>query len=48
VTAPSVPDQLAIGVCIRRADVHRPLVAAAWAETRSQRHTGHGHYDTKL
>ncbi|MFB8271248.1 HTH-type transcriptional activator IlvY [Streptomyces sp. NPDC055955] len=33
VTASSVPDQLAIGVCIRRADVHRPLVAAAWAAT---------------
>ncbi|SPF02387.1 LysR substrate-binding domain-containing protein [Streptomyces sp. MA5143a] len=34
VTAPSVPDRLTIGVCIRRADVHRPLVAAAWAATQ--------------
>ncbi|MFH9008608.1 HTH-type transcriptional activator IlvY [Streptomyces afghaniensis] len=34
VTAPSLPAQLAIGVCIRRADVHRPLVAAAWAATQ--------------
>lgn len=33
VTAASVPAPLAIGVCIRRADVHRPLVAAAWAAT---------------
>ncbi|ONK09888.1 HTH-type transcriptional activator IlvY [Streptomyces sp. MP131-18] len=26
--------RLTIGVCIRRADAHRPLVAAAWAATR--------------
>nr|WP_319328646.1 LysR substrate-binding domain-containing protein [Streptomyces europaeiscabiei] len=31
---PSGPGQLAIGICIRRADLHRPLIAAAWAETR--------------
>jgi LysR family positive regulator for ilvC len=37
VTASSVPDRLAIGVCIRRADVHRPLVAAAWAATQPSR-----------
>ncbi|MER5178192.1 HTH-type transcriptional activator IlvY [Streptomyces sp. NPDC002896] len=33
VTTPSSPGRLAIGVCIRRADVHRPLIAAAWAAT---------------
>ncbi len=32
--APSVCDHLAVGVCIRRADVHCPLVAAAWAATQ--------------
>lgn len=33
-TAPS-PGELTIGACIRRADLHRPLVAAAWAATGS-------------
>lgn len=27
----SGPEELAIGVCVRRTDLHRPLVAAAWA-----------------
>ncbi|RKN43756.1 HTH-type transcriptional activator IlvY [Streptomyces hoynatensis] len=31
------PDRLTIGVCIRRADVHRPVIAAAWAATRPDR-----------
>ncbi|WP_413759621.1 HTH-type transcriptional activator IlvY [Streptomyces sp. MMBL 11-3] len=39
VAAPSVPDRLTIGVCIRRADVHRPLVAAAWAATQPDQRT---------
>ncbi|MFE7760373.1 HTH-type transcriptional activator IlvY [Streptomyces sp. NPDC057438] len=30
----SAPDHLTIAVCIRRADIHRPLVAAAWAATQ--------------
>ncbi|MEV7630361.1 HTH-type transcriptional activator IlvY [Actinoplanes sp. NPDC089786] len=33
VSAPSSPGELNIGVCVRRADLHRPLVAAAWAVT---------------
>ncbi|MEU1274072.1 LysR substrate-binding domain-containing protein [Streptomyces sp. NPDC005799] len=39
VTALSEPDPLTIGVCIRRADVHRPLVAAAWAATQPDQRT---------
>ncbi|MFE1841589.1 HTH-type transcriptional activator IlvY [Streptomyces sviceus] len=39
VTASSVPDRLTIGVCIRRADLHRPLVAAAWAATQPDQRT---------
>ncbi|MBA4863618.1 HTH-type transcriptional activator IlvY [Streptomyces sp. PSKA54] len=31
--APSSPGELTIGACIRRTDLHRPLVAAAWAAT---------------
>jgi LysR family positive regulator for ilvC len=27
------PGELTIGVCVRRSDLHRPLVAAAWAAT---------------
>jgi LysR family positive regulator for ilvC len=33
VAAPSSPGELSIGVCVRRADLHRPVVAAAWAAT---------------
>ncbi|MGX1915944.1 hypothetical protein ACWIID_45265 [Streptomyces phaeochromogenes] len=28
---PSSPGELSIGVCVRRTDLHRLLVAAAWA-----------------
>lgn len=35
VPTPSGPDDLVIGICVRRADLHRPLVAAAWAATQS-------------
>ncbi|MFJ4084692.1 HTH-type transcriptional activator IlvY [Streptomyces iakyrus] len=31
--APSSPGELTIGACIRRTDLHRPLVSAAWAAT---------------
>lgn len=31
VPTPSSPGELTIGTCVRRADLHRPLVAAAWA-----------------
>ncbi|MCQ4209962.1 HTH-type transcriptional activator IlvY [Streptomyces longispororuber] len=31
--APSGPGELTIGACIRRTDLHRPLVSAAWAAT---------------
>ncbi|MDQ1040136.1 LysR family positive regulator for ilvC [Streptomyces sp. V3I8] len=31
VPTPSSPGELSIGVCVRRTDLHRPLVAAAWA-----------------
>ncbi|MFD9440728.1 HTH-type transcriptional activator IlvY [Streptomyces sp. NPDC060006] len=34
VPTPTHPGKLAIGVCIRRADLHRPLIAAAWAVTQ--------------
>ncbi|MGW3134958.1 HTH-type transcriptional activator IlvY [Streptomyces sp. NPDC001139] len=33
VPTPSSPGELTIGACIRRTDLHRPLVAAAWAAT---------------
>lgn len=33
VPTPSGPGELVIGVCVRRTDLHRPLVAAAWAAT---------------
>jgi LysR family transcriptional regulator, positive regulator for ilvC len=33
--APFSPGELTIGACIRRTDLHRPLVAAAWAATGS-------------
>jgi LysR family positive regulator for ilvC len=39
VIPPSVPGRLTIGACIRRADVHRPLVAAAWAAIQPDQHT---------
>ncbi|WP_329281445.1 HTH-type transcriptional activator IlvY [Streptomyces sp. NBC_01451] len=39
----SHPGRLAIGVCIRRADLHRPLIAAAWAVTRPGRGSGSQH-----
>jgi LysR family positive regulator for ilvC len=32
-SAPSSPGELTIGACIRRTDLHRPVVAAAWAAT---------------
>ncbi len=35
--APAGPGELTIGACIRRADLHRPLVAAAWAATAAGR-----------
>lgn len=34
-SVPSSPGELTIGACIRRTDLHRPLVAAAWAATGS-------------
>ncbi|GAA2689597.1 HTH-type transcriptional activator IlvY [Streptomyces aculeolatus] len=33
VATPSSPGELTIGACVRRTDLHRPLVAAAWAAT---------------
>jgi LysR family transcriptional regulator, positive regulator for ilvC len=33
--APFSPGELTIGACIRRTDLHRPLVSAAWAATGS-------------
>lgn len=32
-SVPSSPGELTIGACIRRTDLHRPVVAAAWAAT---------------
>jgi LysR family transcriptional regulator, positive regulator for ilvC len=39
VPTPSGPGELTIGVCVRRTDLHRPLVAAAWAATRPDEHS---------
>jgi LysR family positive regulator for ilvC len=40
---PTRPGPLAIGVCVRRADLHRPLIAAAWAVTQPGQGNGSEH-----
>jgi LysR family positive regulator for ilvC len=36
VPADPLPEDFPIGLCVRRADLHRPLVAALWSLTAPQ------------